>query len=124
MKKIAVLQKIVYYILYEVLCVKVGITLRKGNRDVAKVLVMISQIGISMVIAILGSCFIGLKLDEWFSTRCFFIIFLIIGIVAAFRNLYHQTKGFYAADLEREQKEQDYFRELEREREKAKNKRG
>lgn len=92
--------------------------MRKGNRDVAKVLVMISQIGISMVLAVVGSGWLGLKLDEWFSTKCFFIIFLILGVMTAFRNLYYQTKEFYAADLEREQKEQDYFKELQREREK------
>jgi ATP synthase protein I len=48
-----------------------------------------SSIGIAMVIAIFGSLFLGNWLDKKFGTLPYFtIIFLIIGVVAGFRNIY------------------------------------
>lgn len=91
--------------------------MKKNNGDVVKALTMVTQIGISMLVSVLGSGFIGLKLDQWLSTDCFFVIFLIMGILAAFRSLYFLTKQFYARNLEKEQKEQEYFNQLDRERE-------
>ena len=48
-----------------------------------------SSIGIAMVIAIFGSLYLGNWLDRKFGTLPYFtIIFLIIGVVAGFKNIY------------------------------------
>jgi ATP synthase protein I len=59
------------------------------KKRLLKTLGVVSSMGISVVLAIAIGVFIGLKLDEWFGTRpWFFFVFLLIGIVAAFRNIY------------------------------------
>ena len=48
-----------------------------------------SSIGIAMVLMIFGSLFLGNWLDKKFGTLPYFtIIFLIIGVVAGFKNIY------------------------------------
>jgi ATP synthase protein I len=48
-----------------------------------------SSIGIAMVLMIFGSLFLGNWLDRKFGTLPYFtIIFLIIGVVAGFKNIY------------------------------------
>ncbi|SHH22111.1 AtpZ/AtpI family protein [Tepidibacter thalassicus] len=50
---------------------------------------LVSQIGFSMVIPIVVCGYIGGILDEKFSTGpLFFVVFIILGIGAAFTNLY------------------------------------
>jgi F0F1-type ATP synthase assembly protein I len=59
------------------------------KRKLLKTLGVVSSMGISVVLAIGIGVFVGIKLDEWFGTRhVFFFIFLFIGIIAAFRNIY------------------------------------
>jgi F0F1-type ATP synthase assembly protein I len=61
----------------------------KDKKKFLKSLGVLSSIGISVVLAILIGVLIGLKLDEWFGTKpWFFFIFLFIGIVAGFRNIF------------------------------------
>lgn len=48
-----------------------------------------SSIGISMVIAIFGSLFLGVWLDRrWGTDPYLTLLFLLLGIVAGFRNLF------------------------------------
>ena len=94
--------------------------MKKEKNKVFKALAMISQIGITMMTPLLISGFIGMKLDEWFSTGCWFIIFLIMGVLAAFRSLFLLTRQFYSNDLAKEQAEQEYFNSMKREREQRK----
>lgn len=77
-----------------------------------KAFLMISQISISMIVPIFLSSYIGYRLDMHFETGYWFIVFLILGIAAAFRNIYKLTKPFYADDLKAEQKEQAYWDSL------------
>lgn len=80
---------------------------------------MILQIGISMMVPV-GLClFIGIKIDKWLSTNYFVLIFLFLGFAAGIRSIYTITKGFYARDLERENKEQQYYAQMYKERDKA-----
>ena len=65
------------------------------KKDRIKALLMISQIGISMIVPIFLAAFIGNWLDAKFGTGFFFLIFLLLGILAAFRNIYKLTKTFY-----------------------------
>ena len=94
--------------------------MKKEQNKVFKALSMISQVGITMMTPILISGFIGMKLDQWLSTGYWFIIFLIMGVLAAFRSLYLLTRQFYSGDLEKEQAEQEYFNSMKREREQRK----
>lgn len=88
----------------------------KENRPIIKGLVMITQIGISMIAPIFLGALIGYWLDRLFGTGFLFLVFLVLGILAAFRNIYKLTKPFYAEDLKREQKEQAYWDSLKKER--------
>jgi ATP synthase protein I len=50
---------------------------------------MASTMGISMVMAMVIAIAIGYYIDKWFQTSpVFFLIFMILGIVAGFRNIY------------------------------------
>lgn len=85
--------------------------------EVARGLSMILQIGINMMVPI-GLClFIGYKLDEWLSTGYLMIVFLFLGIAGGAKSVYDMTKRFYARDLERENIEQQYYKNLYKARE-------
>jgi ATP synthase protein I len=59
------------------------------RKKLIKSLGILSSIGISVILAIAIGVYIGLKLDQWLGTApWFFFIFLIIGIVAGFRNIF------------------------------------
>jgi len=54
---------------------------------------VLSTVGLTMVFATVIGLFIGLKLDEWLGTAPWFTaIFLILGIIAGFRNLFAHVK--------------------------------
>ncbi|HNQ19214.1 MAG TPA: AtpZ/AtpI family protein [Smithellaceae bacterium] len=58
-----------------------------------------SSVGIAMVLAIFGCLLIGVYLDRKFDTGSVFtFIFLLIGIVAGFRNLYVLIKRYFTDD--------------------------
>lgn len=86
--------------------------MKKSDRTVFQALTMVSQVGISMLAPIFMCVYIGIKLDNWFETSYLFIIFVLAGVCAAFRNVYLLLKKFYAKDLEREEAELRYFAEL------------
>ena len=59
-------------------------------------LALVSQIGISMTVPVLISIFIGKFLDDKLGTSfIFLLIFTVIGIGAAFLNLYKITTRGY-----------------------------
>jgi ATP synthase protein I len=59
------------------------------RKKLLKSLGAMSSIGISVALAIAIGVFVGLKLDKWLGTDpWFFFIFLFIGIVAGFRNIF------------------------------------
>ena len=65
------------------------------DKGLLKRLVWLSSVGISMVVATFIGLYIGVYLDNVFSTRPWFtIIFLIIGIAAGFRNIYILVKKY------------------------------
>jgi ATP synthase protein I len=58
-------------------------------RKTIKTLGFVSTVGIAMALSIALGAFIGYYLDEWLGTQPWFtLLFLVFGIVAAFRNLY------------------------------------
>ena len=63
---------------------------------------------------------IGLWLDERFDTTLCFLVMMLLGVLAAFRNFFQLVRGFYEKDLKRENAQQEYFDSMRREREKQK----
>ncbi len=87
----------------------------KKNNDVIKGIIMITQIGLTMLVPIFLCVFIGYQLDLHFQTDFWFIIFLILGFLTAFRNVYVLTRQFYAKDKAREDAELRYLEGLKQE---------
>ncbi len=72
----------------------------KESRTTLMRMAYASSVGIGMVLAIFGCLYLGRYLDEQFGTGLrFTMIFLLLGIVAGFRNLYYIIKK-YSADEE------------------------
>ena len=82
----------------------------KGTKRTAFRLVYASSIGISMVIAIFGSLYVGLWLDKKFGTSPYLtLLLLFMGVVAGFKNIYVMIKRSIDAqkDSEGENSEPD-----------------
>lgn len=64
--------------------------MQEETRKYIKLLAIVSTMGLSMVLAIVISIAIGYYLDKWFQTKYpwFFLIFMVLGIVTGFRNIY------------------------------------
>ena len=61
----------------------------KSSKSILQNLTLISQVGIMMLIPILGGVLFGAFLDRKFKTQgIFLIIFVILGVGTSFRNLY------------------------------------
>lgn len=58
------------------------------DRNVIRMLTMISQFGINMMVPICLCFFIGYYLDQRFGTAYFSVIAFFIGALAGFRNIY------------------------------------
>lgn len=78
--------------------------MKKSSRKVGKSFSMVLQIGISVLTPIFLCVFIGVKLDQYLGTKYWTILLMVLGIMAAFRNVYLMVRTFYKKDLEREQK--------------------
>ena len=84
------------------------------NGGIARGIMMISQISISMLVPIFLCLFFGIKLNEWLDAKVFVPIFLFLGMGAAIRNVYQLTKSFYAKDKKREDDELAYIENLKK----------
>lgn len=85
------------------------------NSKVIKALMLVTQLGISMMVPIFLCVFAGSFIDKKAGTGCFMPILLILGIAAAFRNVYYLLKPFYAKDKAREDAELAYIERLKAE---------
>ena len=86
---------------------------------VMKGILMISQIGISVIVPIFLCLFVGKRLDDWLGTNYITLIGIFLGILAAFRNIYIMTRQFYVKDKAREDAELRLMEDMKKEREKA-----
>lgn len=58
-----------------------------------------SSIGIAMVLAIFGSLYLGNWLDRKLGTLPYFtILFLVLGVVAGFKNIYSLIQKYFKDD--------------------------
>ena len=55
-----------------------------------------------MLAPLLVCGWIGLWLDERFDTTLCFLVMMLLGVLAAFRNFFQLVRGFYEKDLKRE----------------------
>lgn len=85
------------------------------NNKVVKALILVTQLGISMMVPILLCVFVGNFIDQKAGTGYFLLVFLFLGIAAAFRNVYYLLKPFYAKDKMREDAELAYIERLKAE---------
>lgn len=65
------------------------------HKKIVKGIALISQIGISMIAPMVVCGIAGYLLDENFDTSFWFIVFILLGIAAGFRNVYLLIKKFY-----------------------------
>ena len=86
-------------------------------RKIAFYLSLISQIGISMMVPIFLCAYIGIRLSEKTGIDILVLLFIFLGIVVAFRNVYHLTKKAYYKDKKKEDEFQKYFDDMKKERE-------
>lgn len=62
--------------------------MKRNNRNVLQNLALLSQVGIMMLVPILGSILVGIWLDKKLGSGMIAtIIFIILGVGASFRNL-------------------------------------
>lgn len=85
------------------------------NSKVIRALMLVTQLGISMMVPIFLCVFAGGFIDKKAGTGCFMPILLLLGIGAAFRNVYLLLRPFYAADKAREDAELAYIEQLKAE---------
>lgn len=102
---------------------KKGITMgvnnfnKKEKRTIVYMISLITQIGISMIVPILLCTFIGVYINKYVDKPIIVLVFIMIGCVTSFRNVYVLIKSTFASDMKRENEELEYFKELERARE-------
>ena len=67
---------------------------RHSDRNPLRMLALITQLGITMLVAIWIAGWMGLKLGEMMGNTVVFPIFLILGICAGFRSCYQIISRF------------------------------
>ncbi len=85
------------------------------NSKVIKALMLVTQLGISMMVPIFLCVLVGGVIDKKAGTGWGMPVFLFLGMAAAFRNVYLLLKPFYAKDKEREDAELAYIERLKEE---------
>lgn len=67
--------------------------MEEKDRQLIRTLAVLSTVGISMVAATVLGLFIGYQVDRWLDTSPWFTaLFLLIGIIAGFRNLFYYVR--------------------------------
>ena len=91
----------------------------KKEKKILRSFMMITQISITMLVPIFISGWLGTWLNRLFGTQIIFPFMLLLGIGAAFKNVYILTKSFYEADMKKEHEQLDYMKGLTEKREEA-----
>lgn len=61
----------------------------QSQKEIVKLLTLVSHIGFMMAIPIIGCIVLGSLLDRWLQTNVLWlIVFTILGVLSAFRNLF------------------------------------
>lgn len=84
----------------------------KKEKKVIRSFTMITQISICMLTPVFLCVWIGIWLNRLLQSEMPFLILLVLGIGAAFRNVYVLTKSFYMADMKKEHEQLEYIQSL------------
>lgn len=82
------------------------------GKKIIRSFAMVTQIGICMMVPIFLCAWIGVWLNRLLHTEIAFVIMLVVGIGAAFRNVYLITRSFYLADMQKEHAQLEYLQNL------------
>lgn len=82
------------------------------GKKIIRSFAMVTQIGICMMVPIFLCAWIGVWLNRLLHTEIAFVIMLVVGIGAAFRNVYLITRSFYLADMRKEHEQLEYLQSL------------
>jgi len=82
------------------------------ERKVIKSMVMVTQIGISMLVPVFLCAAIGVWVSRLAGTQVWFLVFIFLGVCSSLRNLYIITKSFYSSDMKKEHEKLKYIQEL------------
>lgn len=82
------------------------------DKKVIRSFMMVTQISISMLVPIFLCAWIGAWVNRVTGVEVAFLVMLVLGIGAAFRNVYMLTKSFYVTDMEKEHEQLEYMRGL------------
>ena len=77
----------------------------KQNRDVARALMLVTQLGVNMLVPIFLCLFVGQWLDKKLGTQFLTIIFIFVGILTAYRNFYVVLKPMLKGKKEKADEE-------------------
>ncbi|HAR46971.1 MAG: hypothetical protein A2X56_11930 [Nitrospirae bacterium GWC2_57_13] len=80
--------------------------MEEKDRKVWRLIGALSTVGITLVAALVIGFYIGLKLDEYFGTSPWLtIVFLILGIIAGFKNLVTLSRRIEELDNDKDKKD-------------------
>lgn len=88
--------------------------MNKKEKNILKAFAMVSQISITILVPICFSGWIGWWLDGQFHTQIWFVVMIVLGIGAAFRNVYYLTRSFYSEDMKKEHERLRYIEALKK----------
>ena len=86
---------------------------KKEKRTITYMISLITQVGISMIVPIFLCMFIGIKVNKYIDAPIIVLVSVLFGCVVSFRNVYVLVRSIYAKDMEKENKELAYYKELE-----------
>ena len=86
----------------------------KQQSKAIRALLLITQLGISMMVPIVLCVFIGNFLQNKTGSAIWLFLFLFLGFGAAFRNVYLLLKPFYMKDKQKEDAELAYIENLKK----------
>lgn len=73
---------------------------KKSQRDVVRALALVTQLGLNMLVPIVLCFFLGRWLDDVLHTGFLLPVFIVLGIMAAYRNMYESTKMLLKGERE------------------------
>ncbi len=80
--------------------------MEEKDRKVWRLIGALSTVGVTLVAALVIGFYIGLKLDEHFGTSPWLtVIFLILGIIAGFKNLVTLSRRIEELDNKKDKKQ-------------------
>lgn len=86
--------------------------MKKDQKEVANALVLILQIGVTVLVPILICCAAGVWLDHRLGTKWIMVVGFVLGTAAGFQNVYRLVKRYLKdtkspGQIRREQEEWD-----------------